>query len=188
MEVSEVWKKSFCRRSDIWKYETNQGMKLMRPKYHMNRYHSINDNMMNQPLEFFIPRSGSELSLFHKRRKTHLCEGHLQLSGCDSGRGDCDALFMLWTYCAGAQAERWQHCSVPRCVQRRWVLWLSLTSNTLQHPSYRLHAPMLAPRDCKVKRPGKVLDISIAYPPNHTSTQLPNHSTPTNESNTILQF
>ncbi len=42
MEVSEVWKKSFCRRSDIWKYETNQGMKLMRPKYRMKRYHSIN--------------------------------------------------------------------------------------------------------------------------------------------------
>lgn len=86
------------------------------------------------------------------------------------------------------------HCSVERlacstaafqrCAMR---LWLSLTSNTLQHPLYRLHAPMLAPRDCcKVKRPGKVIhDTAIAYPPpSYPTTQ---HQ-PTNESNTILQL
>ena len=86
------------------------------------------------------------------------------------------------------------HCSVERLAcstaafQRcAMMLWLSLTSNTLQHPLYRLHAPMLAPRDCcKVKRPGKVLhDTAIAYPlHSYPTTQ---HQ-PTNESNTILQL
>lgn len=96
-------------------------------------------------------------------------------------------LLMLWTYCAGAQAVERLACSTAafqRCAMR---LWWSLTSNTLQHPLYRLHAPMLAPRDCcKVKRPGKVLhDTAIAYPlHSYPTTQ---HQ-PTNESNTILQL
>lgn len=93
-------------------------------------------------------------------------------------------LLMLWTYCAGALLSGtvgMQHCSVPK------MCYEALTSNTLQHPLYRLHAPMLAPRDCcKVKRPGKVLhDTAIAYPlHSYPTTQ---HQ-PTNESNTILQL